>query len=444
MKILILNQTFHPDVAATAQYVSDLALALVERGHKVTAVSGRRAYDDGPGEQYAARETWRGIEIRRISGTRLGKTARWRRAVDFGTYLLNCSLHLLALPRYDLVIALTSPPLISWIGAVFTRVKGGRFAFWVMDLNPDEAVAAGWLREGALITRALQWLLRDSLHHSALVVALDDFMATRIAAKGVDAARIQVLPPWSLDESLRYDELGRNAFRTKHGFEGKFVVMYSGNHSPCHPLTTLLDAAIALRDRSDIAFAFIGGGSEQATVKRVAAEQQLSNVLVLPYQPLAGLAGSLSSADLHVVVMGDPFVGIVHPSKVYNIRALGIPYLYIGPAESHVTALDPPYVAAHGDVAGVVRHIEVAAAAGVGVRGERSLAPWEHSRERLLCQLVEALERAGGVTAGHRSVTVDQQGDVLPTEPSWPSWPSRPSEPSSPSRPSRPTGSLTS
>ena len=395
MRVLILNQTFHPDVAATAQYASDLALALVGRGHQVTAVCGRRAYDDGPGERYASFETWQGIEIHRVSGTRFGKKARWRRAVDFGTYIANCSLHLLMHRKYDLVIGMTSPPLISWIGAMFTRIKGGRFAFWVMDLNPDEALAAGWLREGALVTRGLQWILNDSLHESSLVVALDHHMARRIEAKGVDAARIEVLPPWSLDESLRYDDIGRSAFRSAHNFDGKFVVMYSGNHSPCHPLTTLVDAAAALKERDDIVFAFIGGGSEQATVKRRAAEEGLRNVVVLPYQPLAQLSASLSSADLHVVVMGDPFVGMIHPSKVYNIRALGIPYLYVGPAESHVSALAPAYSARHGDVASVVRQIEAAAARGVTAVRNVSAAPVEHSRERLLGRLVTALEAAG-------------------------------------------------
>jgi len=395
VRVLILNQTFHPDVAATAQYASDLALALVERGHQVTAVCGRRAYDDGRGERYAAHETWKGIEIHRVSGTQFGKKARWRRAVDFGTYIASCSVHLLTHGSYDLVIGMTSPPLISWIGAMFTRLKGGRFAFWVMDLNPDEAVAAGWLREGALVTRVLQWILNDSLKASSLVVPLDTFMAQRIEAKGVDPARIDVLPPWSLDDSLRYDAAGRASFRAQHGLDGKFVVMYSGNHSPCHPLATLVDAAAELRHRDDIVFAFIGGGSEQATVKRRAADEQLRNVVVLPYQPLEALAASLSSADLHVVVMGNPFVGMVHPSKVYNIRALGIPYLYIGPEPSHVTALAPAFSARHGDVASVVQQIEAAAARGVTAVRSMSAAPVEHGRERLLGRLVMALEAAG-------------------------------------------------
>src|SRR5207244_4284333 len=98
---------------------------------------------------------------------------------------------------------------------------------------------------------------------------------------------------------------GRKRFRHQHGLDRKVVVMYSGNHSPCHPLTTLLEAATRLRHRSDIAFCFVGGGSEFETVRRFAARHTLDNIVTVPYQPLDGLAASLSSADLHVVVMGD-------------------------------------------------------------------------------------------------------------------------------------------
>ena len=66
MRVLVLNQTFHPDVASTAQYASDLAATLVERGHDVTVVCSRRAYDS-PSQLYPARETWRGVSIPLVS-----------------------------------------------------------------------------------------------------------------------------------------------------------------------------------------------------------------------------------------------------------------------------------------------------------------------------------------------------------------------------------------
>src|SRR4030095_16920320 len=84
---------------------------------------------------------------------------------------------------------------------------------------------------------------------------------------------------------------------------------------------------------------FIGGGSEHVKVQEFVERHQLQNVLCLPYRPLNEVSKSLSAADLHVVVMGDPFVGIVHPSKIYNIINIGGRILYIGPEESHVTDL---------------------------------------------------------------------------------------------------------
>jgi hypothetical protein len=125
-------------------------------------------------------------------------------------------------------------------------------------------------------------------------------------------------------------------------------------------------------------------------VREFALRHELSNVKCLPYQPLDQLSNSLSAADLHVVVMGDAFVGIVHPCKIYNIMAVGAPALYIGPQPSHVTDLDSPtvFVKAHGDVRGVVESVLLArerhARASGGVEGS-------FRKNRILPQLINAM-----------------------------------------------------
>jgi colanic acid biosynthesis glycosyl transferase WcaI len=353
LKILLLNQCFYPDVVSTAQHLTDLATALASRGHDVTVIASDRGYDD-PTTRFPRREQWNDIRIVRIPSLSLGKNSKWRRALNFGSFLLVCSLRLLALKRFDVVIALTSPPLISFLAALFVKLRGGNLCFWVMDLNPDEAIAAGWLKEQAPTTRLLQRMLEFSFQNAARTVVLDRFMKERVVAKGVDPGGIAVVPPWSHDDKVGYSGVGREAFRQQHELSDKFVVMYSGNHSPCHPLDTLLDAALALKTRSEIVFCFIGGGSEQLKVREFAAQHQLNSVKCLPYQLLEDLSASLSAADLHVVVMGEQFVGIVHPCKVYNIMSIGTPALYIGPQPSHVTEIASQhgrfFLTRHGDV----------------------------------------------------------------------------------------------
>ena len=194
MKILLLNQTFYPDVVATGQYLSELAVTLAERGHQVSVITGRRAYDN-PEKIFAKTETWRGIQIIRVGSAGLGKGAKWKRALDFASFMLFCVLRLSFLPRQDVVVAMTSPPLISFVGAWFARLRRARFCYWIMDLNPDEALAAGWLRPGSRAARWLERCSRFSLRQAAKVVVLDRFMQQRILDKGIDAGRIVVIPP---------------------------------------------------------------------------------------------------------------------------------------------------------------------------------------------------------------------------------------------------------
>ncbi len=398
MRYLLLNQCFYPDVVSTAQHLTDLALELTAKGHDVTVLSSDRGYDN-PNSRFPRSETWKNINIIRIPSLSLGKETKLRRALNFGSFLTVCSLRLLTLRRFDVVVALTSPPLISFLASLFVTMKGGRFCFWVMDLNPDEAIAAGWLRDDTFVARMLKRMLRHSLNRADQTIALDRFMKDRILQKGIDSRRVSIVAPWSHDDAVGFSRLGREKFRAAHGLTDKFIVMYSGNHSPCHPLDTLLEAACDLSSRSDIAFCFVGGGSEQSKVKSFASTHNLSNVMCLPYQPLSELSASLSAADLHAVVMGNEFAGIVHPCKIYNVMSVGARTLYIGPVESHITdiaadGLDSEFLLAqHGESEKVANLIASAAA----VRQQDPINSLTHkarefSKHVLLPQMVELIE----------------------------------------------------
>ena len=127
-----------------------------------------------------------------------------------------------------------------------------------------------------------------------------------------------------------------------------------------------------------------------------------SNILCFPYQPLDQLAGSLSAADLHVVVMGNAFVGLVHPCKIYNILSVSAPVLYIGPRPSHLSELldgiDHEYpcaAVAHGEVDQVVRQIEsVRRQPSLSSRSSPVRARMLFSKEVLLPKLIAELESA--------------------------------------------------
>src|SRR5579864_3942332 len=411
MNILLLNQAFYPDVVSTAQHAGDLAKGLTQAGHEVTVICNSRGYDD-PTLRFPAREVWNGIKIVRVRSTAFGKASKWRRASDFGTFMASCAFRLWSLRKFDVIVAMTSPPLISFLAALAVPGRARSLVFWSMDLNPDEAIAAGWLRAKSPVARLLSRMLVHSLRRADCIVALDRFMRHRIQAKGISAEKVMVVPPWSHDDCVRFDPEGREEFRAKYGLSHKFLVMYSGNHSPCHPLETLLQAAERLAENEDIAFCFVGGGSEFGKVKERARSRGLHNVACVPYQPLEELAGSLSAADLHAVVMGDEYVGILHPCKIYNVLAVGKPFLYIGPNESHVTDVigqSNAYVSTHGDVEGVVANI-MRAMKTRDLDWPREVQVEEtFSKKRLLPQMISAIERSAG-TQDSRTLSARRDG----------------------------------
>ena len=243
----------------------------------------------------------------------------------------------------------------------------------------------------------LLWLLKTPLQQ--------DY---RITAKGIAPGKIAVIPPWSQDGEVRFDAAGRAAFRKLHRLEGKFVVMHSGNHTPVHPLDTLMQAADKLRGEPDVVFCFVGGGSEFQRIKKWAEEQgkaesgkRKAEIICLPYQPLDQLSTSLSAADAHVVVVGDAMLGLVHPCKIYNMLTVVAPVIYIGPETSHVTEilenLQPqhPWIGVrHGAADELARQIQQLRRTTTG-QERRSLAEVteRYSAATLLPRLVAVLEQ---------------------------------------------------
>jgi hypothetical protein len=106
--------------------------------------------------------------------------------------------------------------------------------------------------------------------------------------------------------------------------------------------------------------------------------------------------------------MGDPFVGIVHPCKIYNVLLLGIPVLYIGPAQGHVPDLAPTesswfHRAAHGDVGAVVEHILAAASSSQVESSEQRQIASAFTADALIRKLIVSMETLPAIVSNGRS-----------------------------------------
>jgi glycosyltransferase involved in cell wall biosynthesis len=356
VKILFVNQFYWPDIAATAQQLSDLAEHLAEEGHDVHVLCSDGRYDSHAGAKPPRRETHGGVEIHRLAGPGFGKRSTLGRVVDYAAFHALCGLWLLAFGfRFRIIVTLTTPPLIGVYATLVRSLTLGRtrHVCWSMDLHPDCEFELGiWTRIHPFW--ALLALLNDGHFRRAdATVSIGRCMSRRLEDKGVPSERLRLIGVWSRDEeeskSRRVEESksrrpdaqpgsseGASAacLRDRLGFQGKFVVMYAGNAGLIHTFDAVCESMRRLDCEPGVLFAFVGGGRRLAEVAAFVAEHRLQNYVHIPYVPREQLGELLAAADVHLVTLRAGLEGVAVPSKLYGIMAASRPVIYAGPPES--------------------------------------------------------------------------------------------------------------
>ncbi len=116
MRIIFVNHAYWPDYVATSQVLMELAEELVSRGHEIVVVCSNRPYAGG-NNSFPKKECHNGVMIHRVScpgwGKRFGTKGRLG---DSGAVFVGALLKCMVLAKPDVVVTLTSPPLLGLVG----------------------------------------------------------------------------------------------------------------------------------------------------------------------------------------------------------------------------------------------------------------------------------------------------------------------------------------
>lgn len=333
MRVCFFNRSYYPDLGATGQLLTELAEDLVHRhGCKVSVVAGPpllREQKNQPLKRnwlLVKKESRNGVEIFRAAGTVFRSRKFAGRATNYLSYFFSACLAGLRVPRPDVVVSLTDPPLIGLAAFLTSRRSGARFVFLCQDIFPEVAALLEDFHSETLnwsLARINRFLVRKADR----IVALGEAMKDRlIAGKGAPPEKVKVIHNWA-DCSLIVPEPKRNPFSVAHGLVDSFVVMHSGNMGLSQSLETLLDVADRLHDYPDIVIALVGDGVKRQDLESKARARGLANVRFFPYQPKERLKDSFASADVFIVSLKKGLTGYIVPSKLYGILAAGRPYV---------------------------------------------------------------------------------------------------------------------
>ncbi|MCB1204044.1 MAG: glycosyltransferase family 4 protein [Verrucomicrobiae bacterium] len=303
-RFLFVNQFVPPDPAPTARLLGEVAEELQGRGHEAMLVGDRIDY-------------------------RGAKTLLGSRALREARSLLRLLGKMLTTPRADVIVCLTSPPMLPWV-AYLARIRhrGAKLIHWAMDLYPDVAVALGEVRKESFLHRVTRRLMQQVYRNCQLVIALDREMARRI---GSDPVECRIAPPWPPPVSTSKAP----SKTTKE--EGTFTWLYSGNLGRAHEWRTLLEAQARLEAEGIPAvLVFQGEGTEIPAARRFASTLDLKRCLWRPYANDEELLPSLLEAGALVVTQKPATAGCLWPSKLALALQTGRPILWVGETDGGI------------------------------------------------------------------------------------------------------------
>ncbi len=339
-KLLIYAHYYIPDIASTGQLLSELAEGLLDT-FDITVICVVPSYLGTIEARYKTHKYYEedinGVKVWRIRVPEFRKTNKISRIKNVLGYFFGALAASFKVGKQDFVFSISQPPILGGLLGVWGKwVKRAKYVYNIQDFNPEQTMAVGYSKN-RLILKITMWLDKFSCRQSDLVITvgrdLVETMHRRFQGKTVP--KTALINNW-IDENEIYPLPAEHekviAFRKQYGLENKFVFMYSGNIGLYYDLENILKVVERFQhtqtpDGREIAFAFVGAGSEREKLVSYAQKNQLDQVVFIPYQDKADLNYSLNAGDVHWCVNAKGIKGVSCPSKFYGLAAAGKPVL---------------------------------------------------------------------------------------------------------------------
>lgn len=328
MRILIVSQYFWPE----SFRINDLCLALKERGHEVTVLTGKPNYPKGTfsnGYGFFSKrvELWNGIKIYRSPLVPRGKGKGIQLFVNYFSFAFFASIRMLFInQKFDRIFVYEPSPITVGLPGIVAKYKSkAPMYFWVQDLWPESISAAGGINN-KFILGVLNWLTKLIYKNSEKVLVQSKAFIPYILNQNIEKSKL-IYYPNSTESYFRVTEPTLEKLNLLP--KGK-LLMFAGNIGESQSFDTLLNAAVLLKkDFIDVHWVILGEGRMMNYVQSKIVELELeSNFHLLGAFPSTEMPSFFSCADALIVSLKkDPIFSHTIPSKIQSYLACGKPII---------------------------------------------------------------------------------------------------------------------
>ena len=253
--ILVVTQYFHPENFR----INDICRELLERGHKVTVLTGKPNYPEGKFfEGYGffgrSRENWNGIDIIRVPIIPRG-TSSVQLIMNYYSFVWSGVIRSLFLKlKPDYVFSFEVSPMTQvLVGKHISKRKKVPHYLYVQDLWPDNLEIVGGITNPRILKHYAK--MSEKLYEQSDVIftTSPSFVETIRSRMKTGKDKVRYLPQYA--EALPEKEADTGDLAPGGGFD----VVFAGNIGKAQGLEILPKTADLLRNEN-VRFVIIGEG----------------------------------------------------------------------------------------------------------------------------------------------------------------------------------------
>lgn len=283
-----------------------LAREWVKQGHNVTIIAASfshlRQYNPGIKKDFHE-EVIDGIKYVWFKTPVYGGSLA--RIKNIMTFVWKLNLHVEKIAKLyspDLVIASSTYPIDNIPAYKIAKKTGAKYTYEIHDLWPLSPMLIGGYSKYHPFIMVMQWGENYAYQHVNMVVSLLWNAEVHCKEHGLAPGKFICIPngynpdEWTEDKlKLSLPKEHQNVFNS---LKDKTIVGFAGGFAVSGSVTTLVTAAVELRDRDDIHFVLVGKGPEKASYEKIIYENGLKNITILPAVPKSIIPAVNSQFDI--------------------------------------------------------------------------------------------------------------------------------------------------
>ncbi|MBQ9100582.1 MAG: glycosyltransferase family 4 protein [Paludibacteraceae bacterium] len=331
-RILVITQYIYPEPFKSSEMVFELA----KRGYEVEVLTGIPNYPEGHyysgyGLFNKRKEIVNGVTFYRCLQTpRKFLPGFIGQALNYLTFAFNATLYVFFFfawrKRYDSIIAHEPSPITQIIPACILGLLHKVPVYsWIQDIWPDSVVSAAgekWQWLVPILNRVTNWIYR----HSTKLLITSKGMISLINRDADYTDKIILYPQWAEDMKIYITQFPPHVENVK---TDSFTIMMVGTLNSAIGVPSILALCEEMKD-DPVSFVFVGGGSEEQTMRDIVSTKHLKNVCFTGRRKSSEMPYYFAQADAMLLTLKPTsmlHLDITIPARLQAYMSAGKPIL---------------------------------------------------------------------------------------------------------------------